>query len=364
MNVEGKIEVQKNKTKVSNTRLNCILNKPDFSKEDIVFLLSLSNEEEILELFLKAQGIRNDFCGNEIHLRGIIEISNNCEQDCLYCGLRISNFELQRFRMNKKEILETAEQIANAGIKTIVLQSGEDFEYECDFIFDLIKSIKNNFDVVITLSLGERGFFEYDEWLKAGADRYLLKHETANDNLYFKLHNKQKLEERLLHLRYLKAIGFQTGSGNIIGLPGQTFENIADDILLCKKLDCDMASFSPYISSEQTPFKKYPNADLYLTLKTMAVARIVLKDVYIPTTTALSTLVKSGRELGLRAGANVIMPNFTPEFYRRKYLIYKNKNLSDSSIDSTLAEIRNIVSSSGLKISSGKGDSLKMFLQK
>jgi biotin synthase len=337
-----------------------ILNKSGLNKDEIVYLLSLTENEDIEKLFAQADEVRNEFCGNEIHLRGIIEISNNCEQDCLYCGLRISNFELQRYRMNKEEILETAEQITNAGIKTIVLQSGEDFEYECDFISDLIKTIKNNFDAAITLSLGERGFFEYDEWFKAGADRYLLKHETGNDILYYKLHNKQKLEERLLHLRYLKAIGFQTGSGNIIDIPGQTLEDIAEDILLCKELDCDMASFSPFISSEQTPFKKYPDADLNLTLKTMAAARIVLKDVHIPTTTALNTLVKNGRELGLKAGANVIMPNFTPETYRSKYLIYNKKDISEFDIVHTLADIKNVVSSLGLKISDGYGHSLKL----
>lgn len=344
---------------MNDINLKHILNKAEFTKQDIVFLLSLSKEEEIQKLFLKADEVRKEFCSNEVHLRGIIEISNNCEQDCLYCGLRISNFELQRYRMNKKEILETAEQISNAGIKTIVLQSGEDFEYKCDFISDLIKSIKNNFDVAITLSLGERGFFEYDEWLKAGADRYLLKHETANDILYYKLHNKQKLEERLLHLRYLKAIGFQTGSGNIIGLPGQSLEDIADDILLCKELDCDMASFSPYISSTQTPFRDLDNADLNLTLKTMAVARIVLKDVHIPATTALSTLDKNGRKLGLDAGANVIMPNFTPTVYKEKYAIYKNKNRTEGNTEFILSKIKDTIYLSGRKLSVGKGHSLK-----
>ncbi len=345
--------------KMNSQKLDSVLTKDNFSKEDIVFLLSLSDEEEIKKLLLKANEVRNEFCGNEVHLRGIIEISNNCEQDCLYCGLRISNFELHRYRMSKKEILKTVGQIANAGIKTIVLQSGEDFEYECDFISDLIKTIKNNFEVAITLSFGERGFFEYDEWLKAGADRYLLKHETANNILYYKLHNKQKLEERLLHLRYLKAIGFQTGSGNIIGLPGQTMEDIADDILLCEELDCDMASFSPFITSEQTPFRNLESADLNLALKTMAVARIVLKDVHIPATTALSTLNKNGRKLGLDAGTNVIMPNFTPEFYRKHYLIYNKKGISENDAGFTLVEIKNVVSSSGLKISDSFGHSLK-----
>jgi len=341
-----------------------ILNKTELSKEEIVFLLLLTNEKEIQKLFLKAQEVRKEFCGSEIHLRGIIEFSNYCEQDCLYCGLRISNFELQRYCMSKEEILKIAEQIANAGIKTIVLQSGEDFEYGCDFISDLIKTIKNNFDVAITLSLGERGYYEYDEWQKAGADRYLLKHETANKNLYSKLHNKQKLEERLLHLRYLKAIGFQTGSGNIIGLPGQTLEDIADDILLCKELDCDMASFSPFISSEHSPFKNFDTADLKLSLKTIAAARIVLKDVHIPVTTALGVLDKNGRKLGLEAGANVIMPIFTPEIYRKFYEIYSGRESYKSNHPDSLEEIKMIITSTGGKISTGKGDSLKRFLQK
>lgn len=340
-----------------------ILNKDELSKDEIVFLLSLSDKEDIEKLYARADEVRKEFCGDEVHLRGIIEFSNHCEQDCLYCGLRVSNRELQRYRMSKEEILQTAEKINAAGIKTVVLQSGEDFEYRCDFISEIIKSIKENFDSAITLSLGERGFHEYNEWLKAGADRYLLKHETANERMYYTVHRKQNLEDRLLHVRYLKAIGFQTGSGNIIGLPKQTLSDIADDILLCKELDCDMASFSPFIPSPQTPFHNFQKADLTLTLKTIAVARIVLKNVHIPATTALGTLDSFGRERGLQVGANVIMPNFTPNPYRQHYQIYPNKKcLADDPLACGSC-LRLMIESLGRKIAEDKGHSLKSYIK-
>lgn len=337
--------------------LSDILSKPELDKKDIVYLLSLNDETEISQLFIKADSVRKEFCGDEVHLRGIIEFSNYCEQDCVYCGLRKSNKHLDRYRMSIDEIIETARKIFSAGIKTVVLQSGEDFYYRKEDITRIIKSIKDNCDLAITLSLGERSFEEYDEWKSADADRYLLKHETANEKLYSALHSHQKLEERLAHLKYLKSIGFQAGSGNIIGLPGQTIEDIADDILLCKEIDCDMCSFSPFIPSPETPMKNIPPADLNLTLKTMAVARIVLKNVHIPATTALSTLTPEGRKLGLNVGANVIMPNFTPDEYKDKYRIYANKKTYDPI--EYVSELKQMIHSMGRKVSEEKGHSLK-----
>lgn len=334
-----------------------ILNKSEFEREDVVYLLKLTNEKHISELFKKADLIRKEFCGDEVHLRGIIEFSNFCEQDCVYCGLRKSNNLLERYRMSVDEIIETAKKIYSAGIKTVVLQSGEDSHYTKEDITHIIKSIKEFRDVAITLSLGERSFDEYDEWKSAGADRYLLKHETANEKIYSALHSKQELEERLIHLKYLKSIGFQAGSGNIIGLPGQTIEDIADDILLCKELDCDMCSFSPFIPSPETPLKNISPADLKLTLNTMAVGRIVLKNVHIPSTTALSTLTPEGRKLGLTVGANVIMPNFTPDKYKDKYRIYANKKTYDPI--KFVEEIKQMIHSMGRKVSEDKGHSLK-----
>jgi biotin synthase len=261
--------------------------------------------------------------------------------------------------MSKKEILATVEKIYEADIKTIVLQSGEDFWYDVKFISDLIKEIKESFDVAITLSLGERKFTEYNEWRNAGADRYLLKHETANPRIYTKIHYKQKLTERLDHLLYLKSIGFQIGSGNIIGLPNQTIEDIADDLILCKKFECDMASFSPFIPASDTPFKNIEKASLELTLKTMAAARIVLKDVHIPSTTALGVLSKEGRIKGLRTGANVIMPNFTPSPFSQNYKIYDGKIcISESSTDWG-SSLKLMIETLGRKVAEDKGDSLK-----
>lgn len=345
---------------IANAReLSGVLNKSELSRDDIIYLLNLSDENDIHILFNKADEVRKKFCGDEVHLRGIIEFSNFCEQDCVYCGLRKSNDQLERYRMSVDEIIETAKKIYAAGIKTVVLQSGEDSHYTKDDITRIIKSIKQSCDAAITLSLGERSFEEYDEWISAGADRYLLKHETANEKLYSALHSKQKLEERLFHLKYLKSIGFQAGSGNIIGLPGQTIADIADDILLCKELDCDMCSFSPFIPSPETPMKNVPPADLTLTLKTMAVARIVLKNVHIPATTALTTLTPEGRKLGLTVGANVIMPNFTPDQYKDKYRIYANKKTYDPI--KYVGELKRMIYSMGRKVGEDKGHSLKKF---
>ena len=340
--------------------LESLLTRDNLINEDIVFLLSLQNPLEVKLLYKKADEIRKEYCGAEVHLRGIIEFSNNCEQDCPYCGLRVSNLSLDRYRMNSDEIFATAEHIYNAGVKTIVLQSGEDIEYNRSLITELIKSIKNKLDVAITLSLGERDFGDYNGWKKAGADRYLLKHETANPNLYEKLHQKQPLEERVQHLRYLKSIGFQTGSGNMIGLPGQSFEDIADDILLCKELDCDMVSISPFISSPDTPFKNVPNANIDLTLKAMAVSRIVLKDVHIPATTALGTLDAFGREKGLQIGANVIMPNYTPNPYRQNYKIYPDKKCIGDDPLACGSCLTLMIESLGRKVGTSKGHSLKV----
>ena len=334
-----------------------ILNKEELNKSEIIFLLSLQKNEDIEKLYHRADEIRKEYCGDEVHLRGIIEFSNYCDQNCLYCGLQKSNKNLQRYRMTKDEIIATAGRITETGLKTVVLQSGEDHFYSRSLVTDIIISIKEKFDSAITLSIGERGRDEYEEWKNAGADRYLLKHETANEHLYSTYHQHEKLKSRLAHIQCLKKIGYQTGSGNIIGLPGQTVEDIADDILLCKELDCDMCSFSPFIPSHDSPFREIPPANAELTLMTIAVARIVLKNVHIPATTALSTLIGNGAEVGLKVGANVIMPNFTPLPYRDNYQIYKDKKTYDTNM--YLRELETVLNKLGRKVGEGKGHSLK-----
>lgn len=338
--------------------IKSILQKDDFSRQEIISLLNIENSNELDLLTERAAEIRNYYFGNEIHLRGIIEFSNNCEQNCLYCGLRKGNEELQRYRMDKELILSTAESVSSKGIKTIVLQSGEDNFYSCEAINEIIKKIKDENDTAITLCLGERDFTEYEVWKEAGADRYLLKHETSNPNLYSIYHQHQSLNDRIKHLKFLKNTGYQIGSGNLIGLPYQTIDDIAGDIILCKKLDVDMASFSPYIPSPETPYRNKKAADFSFVLKVMAVARIVLRNVHIPATTALATMNKNGRKMGLIAGANVIMPNFTPAAFSNRYSIYPNK-LNDFDIDNALEEIENTAGILNLKISYCRGDTLK-----
>lgn len=339
--------------------LDELLNNDSFTKEEIIFLLSLKKEEEINKLFQRADEVRQKYCGNEVHLRGIIEISNYCEQNCIYCGLRFDNHFIKRYRMSPDEIVKTAKTITNEGIFTVVLQSGEDSYFDSEIISYIIYQIKQNTDVAITLSLGERNFDEYKKWKIAGADRYLLKHETANPRLYEAYHFKQELSERLEHLEFLKSLGYQIGSGNLIGLPMQTIEDIADDILLCQKFDLDMAAFGPFIPSPHTPYHKKKGADVLLTLKTMAVARLVLKNVHIPSTTALATLDKNGRKKGLQCGANVVMPDFTPFPYREHFQIYANRKcmLDDPKVCSSCLQFQ--IESIGRKISKSKGDSLK-----
>ena len=337
-----------------------LLNKDEFSKDDIISLLEINDRNEVQSIYQKADEIRKKYCGNEVYLRGIIEFSNYCEQDCIYCGLRRSNLSLDRYRMSKDEIIETAKSIFRLGIQTIVLQSGEDYLYTGEIIADIISSIKSTINVAITLSLGERNYEDYALWKDVGADRYLLKHETANAKLYSVYHFNQSLKDRVDHLLYLKSIGYQIGSGNIIGLPQQTIKDIAEDIILCKGLDLDMASFSPFIASPETPYRSQKNADINFTLKVMAIARIVLKNVHIPATTAISSLDKYGREKGLQVGANVIMPNFTPNPYRDKYSIYPNKNSDNDNPLYFPNSITNLIAATGRKIGIGYGNSLKI----
>jgi biotin synthase len=340
--------------------LSNLLQKEEFKKDDITYLLSLDDSSDTAALLSKADEVRQKYCGDEVHLRGIIEISNYCSENCLYCGIRKGNKSLPRYRMSEDEILKTASQIINSGIRTIVLQSGEDEGITAEQVTYIISEIKKIENAAVTLSLGERSFDDYLMWKDAGADRYLLKHETANPVLYSFFHNKQNLEERINHLQFLKQAGYQIGSGNLVGLPGQTYSDIADDILLCKELNVDMASFSPFISSPETPFNAVSNCPLDYILKVMAVARIVLKDSHMPATTALGTIDSEGREKGLKAGANVIMPNFTPDPFRKKYQIYPNKKCLNDDPSYCISCLSIMLMSLGRTAGLTRGDSLKM----
>ena len=237
--------------------------------------------------------------GDEILLRGIIEFSNYCERNCLYCGLRKGNSKLSCYRMSEDEIIATAEQIKKTGIPTVVLQSGEDSFYTTDVICRLIERIRKETDLIITLSIGERALNDYKAFQQAGANRYLLKHETAHAEIYKYLRPGCKWNDRLQCLRWLKELGFETGTGNMVGLPGQTTEILADDLLVMKYLDADMLGIGPFIPHPDTPLAGIDNDDLDTVLRVIAVARLITRNTNIPATTALATL----HSLGTTAGA-------------------------------------------------------------
>lgn len=296
----------------------------DLHREDIILLLKLPADFSP-DLFAAADRVRHEKVGDEIYLRGIIEFSNYCDRNCLYCGLRKGNSKLSRYRMTEDEILTTAKQIKNTGVPTVVLQSGEDSFYSQDIVCRLIERIRNETDLIITLSIGERALNDYKAFQQAGANRYLLKHETASRDLYKYLRPGCDWENRLQCLRRLKELGFETGTGNMVGLPGQTPEILADDLLVMKLLDADMLGIGPFIAHPDTPLGGIGNDDLELTLRVLAIARLITRNTNIPATTALATLHPQGRLLALQAGANVVMPDFTPDIYKTLYDIYPGR---------------------------------------
>ncbi len=328
-------------------------------KADIVKLLKLP-PDLAQYLYERARETRDKYDGKEIHLRAVIEFSNYCIRNCFYCGLRRDNRSLERYRMTIDEIVETAGMAFDLGFKTVVLQSGEDPWFTGERIAEILKNIKKNFDLAITLCVGEREDWEYKLWKKCGADRYLLKHETIDSSLYRRLHpdSKMTLRRRLECLRILKKLDYQIGAGNMIGLPGQTIESIADDILFMKEMDVDMAGIGPFIPHPNTPlgYVNKPGSP-GLVLNTLAILRLIMKSILLPATTALATVDLMGREKGLLAGANVIMPNLTPINYRIHYEIYPNKRCLKEEIASCKICIEKMLSSMGLEVSKGFGHS-------
>lgn len=331
----------------------------ELTREDIITLLQALPGEEETQLFSLADKVRQENLGDEVHLRGIIEFSNYCRNDCHYCGLRRSNKDIKRYRIPLEEIVETARYAAELGYGTIVLQSGEELHYSGQELAEIIRRVKEVGNFAITVCVGERSREDYELMKQAGADRYLLKHETADPELFAKLRPGTTLEERLTRLKWLKELGFQVGSGNMVGLPGQTVETLADDILLLKELDVEMAGIGPFISHHQTPLSESSNGDLNLTLKVLAVVRLVLPQTHLPATTAVGTLHPEGRKLALGCGANVIMPNLSPASYREMYQIYPEKAGSKENANESHGKITSLIKEVGRKISTGRGDSPK-----
>lgn len=292
------------------------------NKQEIIDLLK--DETNQRELFSRADEVRKKYVGDEVHLRALIEFSNICRNQCLYCGIRAPNACVKRYRMSEDEVINTARKAAQIGFKTVVLQSGEDMWFNTERLCHIIREIKK-FDVALTLSIGEREYDEYKAFREAGADRYLMRIETTDKDLYHKLNPNMSWQRRYECLLAIKELGYELGSGIMVGLPEQTIESIADDLLWLKDLEVDMAGIGPFIAHPQTPLAHTSGNNLDLSLRTMAIMRILLPDINIPATTAMESLRPNGRVLALKAGANVVMPNMTEGEYRKLYELYPNK---------------------------------------
>ena len=327
---------------------------------DIEYLLTLEDEQQTELLFDYADEVRKKFVGDEILLRGLIEFSNFCRNTCFYCGLNKHNKKLQRYRLDSGQIMSAVNDIAAAGIKTVVLQSGEDEGLDAYWLKDLIERIKMDFDIAVTLSVGERSYDDYKFWRQSGADRYLLKIETTDKAIYDSLHTKMSFGNRIECSRNLKALGYQNGSGCLVGLKGQTIRSLAEDILFFKKENFAMLSIGLFIPHEMTPLKNEPLGNIKLALKVIAVTRIVTKDTNIPATTAIGSVGKSdARLLALEAGANVVMPNFTPKPYKRLYEIYPGKRCVNEQSTECVHCIETMAKTINRSICYSRGDSLK-----
>jgi biotin synthase len=329
------------------------------TRGEIIRLLGLSEAEARETLFPAADAVRKTGVGDAVFLRGIIEFSNICTQDCLYCGLRRSNTDLKRYRMTDAEILAAARRIKKEGIGTVVLQSGEDGFFTTLRLCSLVEKIKADTGLAITLSVGERSREEYRAFRKAGAERYLLKYETTSEDLYRSLRPGRRLGDRLRSLTDLRELGYEVGTGNMVGLPGQTAEILADDLLLMKTLDADMLGIGPFLPHPQTPLASSPPGALFLTLKAVAVARLLTKTANIPATTALSTLNADGRLRALEGGANVVMPDFTPPAYRLHYEIYPGRERA-MDLSTFLRQLYIDIEKVGRKVGKGSGGRQKI----
>lgn len=341
----------------------------DYSLEEIEGWLREEDPARLEELWKAADETRQGHVGEEVHLRGLIEISNFCIRACAYCGLRAGYGDVERYRLTREEILECARLAVGFDYGTVVLQAGEDYGIKRAWLTEIIHAIKAESNLAITLSLGERPDEDLQEWREAGADRYLLRFETSDRELYERIHppaKGQEISDRPAMLRRLKALGYEAGSGVMVGIPGQDYGILARDILLFKDLDLDMVGVGPFIAHPETPLGRgempsapegmqVPNSEL-MTYKTVALTRLVCPEANIPSTTALATINTAlGRELGLSRGANVVMPNLTPPKYRALYEIYPAKACIDEAAEDCHGCMKGRIRGIGRVPGSGQG---------
>ncbi len=311
-------------------------------------------------LFERAREVRHAHYGKNVYIRGLIEFSNYCKNDCYYCGIRKSNRCLSRYRLTKEEILSCCQNGYELGFRTFVLQGGEDLWFTQERMTELIRSIRREFpDCAITLSVGEREKDEYQAYFDAGADRFLLRHETANEEHYRYLHPEElSLSHRKECLWNLRRIGYQVGSGIMVGSPAQKTEHLAEDMLFLQELQPHMVGIGPFIPHKDTPFREETAGTLELTLFLLGLVRLMLPKTLIPATTALSTIHPDGRKMGILAGANVVMPNLSPKENRKLYSLYDNKRCMGDEAAEGLALLRAEMEEIGYTVVTARGDAL------
>ncbi|MGI6295916.1 MAG: [FeFe] hydrogenase H-cluster radical SAM maturase HydE [Armatimonadota bacterium] len=330
------------------------------SRDEILYLLNLDNEADIARLLKTADAVRKEECGDAVQIRALVEMSNVCARHCLYCGIRAPNSQATRYRMPPDEVVELAVNLDKKGLRTIVLQSGEDPYYSAAIVADMVSRIKSQTQMAVTLCLGERPEEDYRLWKEAGADRYLLRHETANRKLYAKLHPDSNYDHRMQCLHILRELGYQVGAGCMVGVPGQGVDEMADDIEFFRDFQPDMAGIGPYIPHPQTPLANSPTGTVEMTLKMVALARIVTRNALLPATTAIGSIEELGREMALEAGADVVMPNYTPLKYRVHYEIYPNKRCITEEPEHCDTCMRLRLRSVGRYVAQNRGHSRKL----
>lgn len=330
--------------------------KRDLNDDELRELIETSAHDEALRT--AADEVRRENYGDMVYLRGLIEISSYCKRNCLYCGLRAENRNAERYRLSKEEILSCCEEGYGLGYRTFVLQGGEDPYYTDEMICDIVRSIKEKYpDCAVTLSIGEKSRESYEKYYEAGADRYLLRHETADPAHYGKLHPaNMSSENRKRCLFDLKEIGYQVGAGFMVGSPYQTTENLIADLRFLQELQPDMIGIGPYISHQDTPFRNEKNGTAELTLRMLSILRLMFPYVLLPSTTALGTIRPDGRELGLKAGGNVVMPNLSPVQVRKKYAIYDNKICTGEESAQCRGCLEKRIESAGYRAVTDRGD--------
>ncbi len=328
------------------------------TKAELVYLLENITDSEVEILRKKAQKTALERFGNKVYIRGLIEFSSICKNDCYYCGLRCSNKNAVRYRLTKEQILDCCKTGYELGFRTFVLQGGEDPHFSDEVMCDIVRTIKGLYpDCAITLSLGEKSYESYKMLFEAGADRYLLRHETANDEHYSKLHpENMSLKTRKECLYNLKKIGFQTGAGFMVGSPYQTFETLAEDLLFIKKLDPQMCGIGPFLPHKDTIFKDEKGGDVRLTLVLLSIIRLMCPNILLPATTALGTADGKGREKGILHGANVVMPNLSPTEHRKDYSLYDNKICTGDEAAECIKCLSGRMKSVGYEIVTDRGD--------